>query len=404
MYISREIESSIQRISAQFPALLLTGPRQVGKTTLLRHLGTEYTYVTLDNLSVRELAQRDPALFLQRYRPPLIIDEIQYAPELLPHIKIAIDQHHTPGSFWLTGSQQFHLMRNISESLAGRIAVIHLHGFSYRESLQLPYSKGPFLLDPENAGKPAAPPATFTELFDIIHRGSFPVLHTDVVQDSALFYDSYIQTYLQRDIRDLTQVGDLQRFMRFFQACAVRNGQLINYSDLARDVDISVPTATRWLSLLETSHQIYLLRPWHSNRTKRIVKTPKLYFHDTGMCAHLAGWTTPDALSRGTMAGAFFENHVFNEIIKSWWNSGREVPIFFFRNRDGYEMDFLIELNRMIHPIETKIAALPREKWLKNFQHLHNAGFPVGKGFVVSLTEEPIPLTDSVEVINPSWI
>lgn len=404
MYCQRSIEATILSASRQFPAILLTGPRQVGKTTLLKHLGGTLQYVSLDDYSVREMAQQDPALFLQKFRSPVIIDEIQYAPELLPYIKIEIDRNSNPGQFWLTGSQQFHLMRNITESLAGRVAIIHLHGFSYLEKLRLSSLNRPFLLDADPLYHEKIPLLHFESLFDLIYHGNFPAVCSGQVENRDLFFSSYIQTYIQRDIHDLTQVGNLRAFMTFLRACAARCGQLINYSDLARDTDISVPTAKQWLSLLETSHQVYLLKPYHSNITKRIVKTPKLYFHDTGLCAYLAGWTTVEALSRGTMAGAFFENYVLNEMTKSWWNAGKDIPIFFYRNKDGQEMDFIIELNRQIYPVEAKLGASPKKTWSKGFGHLEKLGFPMGKGVIVSLYHQHMPLTDGIDVINAAQL
>lgn len=400
MYYPRSIEQTILSASRQFPALCLTGPRQVGKTTLLKYLGKERQYVSLDDLSIRETARRDPVLFLQRYRIPLIIDEIQYAPELLPYLKIEIDSNRRPGMYWLTGSQQFHLMRNITESLAGRIAIIQLHGFSHRERIFKAVSSQPFTGKITETEKDVIPVLTHDTMFHQIHLGDFPALCSGEISDRDLFYSSYLQTYIERDVRDLTQVGNLHTFMTFFRACAARNAQLINFSDLARDTDISVPTAKQWLSLLETGHQVYLLRPYHSNLTKRLVKTPKLYFHDTGLCAYLAGWTTPEALARGNMAGAYFENHVFNEITKSWWNAGKEPPIYFYRNKDMQEMDFILEMNGMLHPVEVKLGASPKREWMTGFIHLEKQGYPLGQGTIISLHPETIPLSDKVQVIN----
>jgi len=391
MYISRSLEDRILDASTQFPVLLLTGPRQVGKTTLLQHLCDEdRRSVSLDDPVIRSLAIEDPALFLQRFKPPVLIDEIQYAPGLLPHIKMIVDADRQPGSFWLTGSQPFHLMQGITETLAGRVAVVNLLGFSRREAEGHDLRRAPFL--------PGQPTQEEEEVdFDALYRriwlGGFPDLVTGQVTDRDLFFGSYVQTYLQRDVRDLAQVGDQLAFTRFIRACAARTGQLLNTSDLARDVDVSVPTARSWLSILEASYQVFLLRPFHSNVTKRLVKTPKLYFLDTGLCAYLCEWTSPETLAAGAMSGPIFETWVVTEVIKSWWHRMRTPSLFFYRDRDAREIDLLFVQDRTLFPVEIKRSASPHSRWIRAFGALERFEEERGPGAVFSLVSQALPLS-----------
>lgn len=397
-YLQRTIEAAIRRVSAQFPALLVAGPRQVGKTTVLHHVAeSDRRYVTLDDPTLRQLAAEDPALFLQRHGPPVLIDEIQYAPQLLPHIKMAIDAGAGPGAFWLTGSQQFHLMRGISESLAGRVAILNLLGFSGRERHRAPLDVPPIL--PGRAPEPKREPAGPTDsaaVFQTIWTGAFPALVAGPVRDWQLFHSSYFQTYLQRDVRDLAQVGDEIRFVRFVRACAARTGQLLNLSDLARDADVSGATAGTWLSILEASFQVYLLQPYHSNVTKRLVKAPKLYFLDTGLGAFLTQWTSAAALEAGAMAGAAFETFVLGEILKSWWHRGQQPQLYFYRDRDTREVDFLFLHDGELHAIEVKKSATPHREWSNTFTPLRRLDPPFAGGLVVCLSPQIVPLAYDV--------
>lgn len=395
-YYQRVLEKRLLEISKQFPVLLLTGPRQVGKTTLLRHLcGEDRKYVSLDDLSARELARQDPVLFLKQFSPPVLVDEIQYAPELLPYIKMNVDKNHQRGAFWLTGSQQFQMMKGITESLAGRVAILKLLGFSHREIKGNIAGAKPFLpsetcLNIDEKG------VNVNELFETIWRGSFPQLVTDPSIEAHTFYNSFLQTYLQRDVRDLTQVGDLEQFTRFIKACAARTGQLLNYSELARDVDISVMTAKNWLSILIASFQVMLLPSYHTNITKRLIKTPKLYFLDTGLCAYLTGWTSPGTLQNGAMKGAFLETHAVVEVLKSWWFQALEIFMYYYRDKDGVEIDLLIERDNFLFPIEIKSAASIKREWAKNFQTLDRLKIQRGPGAVLCLSDHSLLIENKV--------
>lgn len=401
-YFRRAIEDRILEASEQFPVLWVTGPRQVGKTTLLQNLcGSDRRYVTLDDPGRRVLAKEDPALFLQRFPPPVLIDEVQYAPELLSHLKMAVDSNRRPGDFWLTGSQQFQAMQGITETLAGRVALIRLLGFSGREADRRPSDLPPFLPSPEIVEQ-RSPTSGETELHSVFQRlwtGSFPALVAGPVEDRDLFYSSYLQTYLQRDVRDLAEVGNQESFLRFLQAAAARSGQLLNLSDLARDVDISPPTAKKWLSILEASFLVYRLRPYHGNLSKRLVKTPKLYFLDTGLCAYLTDWSTPKTLASGAMAGPMLETWVVTEVLKSFWHRVRTPRLYFYRDRDGRKIDLLLEQDGKIYPIEVKLAATPKRSWARAFSALEELGPDTGSGAVVCLAQESLPLSRDVTMV-----
>jgi predicted AAA+ superfamily ATPase len=399
MYYNRILETSLVSLSSQFPALLVTGPRQVGKTTLLKYLGRdERTYLSLDDISTRELAKEDPKLFLQQYTPPLIIDEIQYAPELLPYLKIEIDKNKLKGAYWLTGSQQYQMMKGITESLAGRIAIINLLGLSQKERIQKVQESAAFLPVPGKYNKYTSK-SNIQEIYRYIWRGSMPAMIVNESIDWNVYYNSYLQTYLQRDVRDITQVGNLRQFTRFLKACAARTGQLVNYSDLARDTDISVSTAIQWLSILEASLQITLLQPYFSNVTKRLIKTPKLYFNDTGLCSFLTGWTTPETLMNGAMAGAIFETYVLAEIIKSWMYQGKYPGLYYYRDKDGNEIDLILEYDNTLYPIEIKRSSSVRRDWGRPLHKLQRFSKSIGTGTIICLTDRSIPVSDNVLAI-----
>lgn len=382
-YIKRAAEDTAARVSKMFPVLLITGPRQVGKTTLLQKLaeehkeaGVERKYVTLDDPDARYLAKHDPALFLQRYSPPVLIDEIQYATELFPYIKMSVDRSKRKGDFWLTGSQSFRLMNNVSESLAGRVGIVHLLGLSDAEIYGTPSE--PFSTDTERLTNrlSVVKPRGLNEIYQRIFKGSMPQLYADENVDWEIYYRSYVDTYLQRDIRDLAQVADEMQFYNFMTVAAAHTARPVVYEELAAAAGVSAPTAKKWLSILVSSHIAALVQPYHNNALKRIVKMPLLHFLDTGLTAYLLKWGSPEVLERGAMSGAIFESYVFSEIYKSYLNAGKEPPVFYYRDKDQKEIDLLIYQNGVLSPIEIKKAASPGKGAIKNFHVLD----PVSKG------------------------
>lgn len=410
MYIKRHLENIILEVNRVFPVLLVTGPRQVGKTTLLEKLAEEgRSYVTLDNPLLRELAKNDPALFIERYAPPVIIDEIQYAPELLPHIKMYVDSHKDPtngirgkGLFWLAGSQTPFLMKQASESLAGRVGVIQMQGLSTAEIQGC--AGGHFQTEPKKLldRLKERTPMGLKEVYERIYKGSMPTLY-EKPQDLEFYYASYVNTYLQRDIRELTQVGDENAFMRFMTACAARTSQMVNYSDLAKDVGISSPTAKQWLSILVSSGIVVLVEPYFNNALKRIVKAPNMYFMDTGLCAYLTRWSSSETLEVSAMSGAFFETYVVSEIIKSHYNAGKRPPIFYYRDSDQKEIDLIIEQDGMLFPIEIKKSGSPKRDAIKHFSTLEKTGKPLGPGSVICLSSEFLPIDEKNNIV-PVWL
>jgi hypothetical protein len=417
MIVERTLTKTLLQASKSFPIVLLTGPRQIGKTTLLEACAQGRNYVTLDNLEDRALAKNDPALFLQRYKAPLIIDEVQYAPELFSYLKMAVDKSKQKGMFWLTGSQKFHLMSNITETLAGRVAIIDMLGFSQAELDDRAEKNTPFLPSMKWL-ETARAQCTSKSLMDVYHsiwRGSFPAMWavnprsknkkisaSDVDRD--LFYSSYLQTYIQRDVRDLTQVGDALAFRHFLKAVAARTGQLLNYADLARDAAIDPKTAKSWISILEASGLVYLLYPYYNNLTKRIIKAPKLYFLDTGLCAYLTSWTTPETLETGAMAGAILETYAFTEILKSYWHNGKPANFYFYRDHDQKEIDLLIEQDNQLYPIEFKKTATPSLSISKQFFVVQNLDKPIGAAAVVCLTQTDTLLAKDVFIVPVSYL
>ena len=409
MYITRNIEQTINRISSQFKVLLLTGARQVGKTTLLKHLaqGSGRTYVTLDDLAVRSLALSDPALFLQRYTPPLLIDEIQYAPQLLNYIKIYADNGAHNGDIWLTGSQRLPLMQGVTESLAGRVGIIDLQGLSANEingtdntDLFLP-EVGLLFNRMNNAKK-----QSLKEIYKLIWQGSMPAMYNGGEHDWQSYYASYVQTFLQRDVMKLLQINDEMVFFRFLCAAAGQTGKMINYAELAKAAEISAPTAKQWIKTLEAAGIIYLLQPFMPPGAKYIVKAPKLYFFDTGLAAYLTRWLNADALEAGAASSEFFETWVVAEIYKSYANKGIVPPLYYLRNFNGKEIELIIWQNGTAYPIAVKKSAYPN-KAVKTFAILEpvsaDAKINIGAGGIVCLIDDLLPASDSLYYI-PAWV
>lgn len=352
----------------------MTGPRQVGKTTMLKHLmeqeaaatGAARSYISLDNTSILQVAKSDPALFLQRYRPPVLIDEIQKAPELLPYIKEIVDSRDETGLFWLTGSQPFHLMTAVSESLAGRVGILEMLGLSGAEIYGAPFE--PFDSSPDYFMRrvSACRPRDVGQVFDDVYIGSLPALRALPDDLRAGGYESYLDTYIMRDIRDLAQVGDELKFRRFMTACAALTSKPVVYADLARLADISEKTAKTWLSLLVSSYLVKIVEPYANSLLKRLSKQPVMHFLDTGLAAYLTGWTSPNVLEAGAMSGQFFETYCFGEVYRSFANAGARPPLFFFRNNDKKQIDMLMERDGALYPIKVKKTASPSQKDARN--------------------------------------
>lgn len=409
MYITRNIEQTINRILSQFKVLLLTGARQVGKTTLLKHLAqnSNRTYVTLDDLAVRSLALADPALFLQRYTPPLLIDEIQYAPQLLSYIKMFADNGAKNGDIWLTGSQRLPLMQGVTESLAGRVGIIDLQGLSANE-INGTDNTEPFLPEVEvffnriNRAKKQS----LKEIYRLIWQGSMPAMYNGGEQDWQSYYASYVQTFLQRDVMKLLQINDEMVFFSFLCAAAGQTGKMINYAELAKAAEISAPTAKQWIKTLEAAGIIYLLQPFMPTGAKYIVKAPKLYFFDTGLAAYLTRWLNADALEAGAASTEFFETWVVTEIYKSYSNKGIVPPLYYLRNFNGKEIELIIWQNGTAYPIAIKKSAFPN-KAVKTFAILEpvsaDAKINIGAGGIVCLIDDLLPASDSLYYI-PVWV
>ncbi len=398
-YIKRSAENVIKKQEKIFKAILVTGARQVGKTTMLKNLKSYTNYITLDDMILNELAKEDPNLFLKSHKKPLIIDEIQYAPDLLRYIKMEIDASEEKGIFYLTGSQQFHLMKGVSESLAGRIGILNLLGLSLREIKEIDFNipfmpTNDYLETREKCNKEVS----YDEIWDIIHKGTMPALYQDK-SDFDMFYSTYVNTYIERDMRNLTQVGDTLTFLKFMIALASRIGQLLNLNAVANEVGISVPTAQRWISILISSNIVYLLEPYYNNIMKRAVKTPKIYFLDTGLVSYLTKWKNREVLESGNMSGSFFENFVIVEIIKSYYNNGElRPPLYFYRDKDKKEIDLIIEQNGKLFPIEIKKSANPNKDMISNFKVLEKVG-EVGEGGIICMYDKIINLDEKNKVI-----
>jgi predicted AAA+ superfamily ATPase len=401
MYFDRTLSNIVKNANLTFPVVLITGPRQVGKSTLFEKIcEPDRTVLTLDDPKILALAKNDPALFLQTYKPPLFIDEIQYAPELFPYIKMAVDREKRKGMFWLTGSQPFHLMERVSESLAGRVAILELQGLSQAER----FGRQGIAFVPDTLHADNRPSLPVNDVYELILKGSYPELNATPDMKRNLFYSSYLKTYIERDIRSLANITDERRFIQFISVVAARTAQLLNYDDMAKDVGASVNTIKMWISLLETSGLIYLLHPYHNNLTNRLIKTPKLYFLDTGLCSYLTGWDAIETISAGAMNGAFLETYVISEILKSYLHTGENANFYFYRDKEKREIDLLIERNGKYYPIEVKRSASPSNDDVRHFNVLEKLQIPAGKGAIVCLYEQLLPLNRDVDIVPISYL
>jgi predicted AAA+ superfamily ATPase len=398
MYKERTLKADIRRISREFKTLLLTGPRQVGKTTLLKSAAESgRKYVSLDNPTDLHKAKTDPQGFLDIYAPPVIIDEIQYAPELFSYIKMLVDGSDKRGGIWMTGSQQYNMMEDVTESLAGRVIILDILGFSIYERAGKGEAQKPFL---PSANPPGLLPHKNTlNTFKTIWQGAFPDVINKDTKSRKDFYDSYIRTYMERDIRRIVNVGSEASFVTFLKVTAARTGQELNIEDIARNVEIAPNTAKSWLSILNASGLIYLLRPYFRNTTKRLTKRPKLYFTDTGLAAYLAGWTTPESLEAGASAGHFFESFCISEILKSWRHNDLNPELYFFRDEKKHEIDLLIHQDGLFYPIEIKKHGTPVPRDIGVFKIFGNLE-KLGYGCEICLTNKIQPLDKEASAIS----
>ena len=404
-YIARNLEKVVLEVTKEYPVALVTGPRQVGKTTMLQKLmeGTDRNYVSLDDLNERNLAKTDPEMFLQLHKPPILIDEVQYAPELFVYIKIHVDKYHNAGDFWLTGSQVFKLMSGIQESLAGRVAVLSLTSLSQAEICG--GEMQPFTLDIEelSARRKERTKADTGVIFDRIFRGSMPAIVSEKNSNSQIFYSSYLTTYIERDVRELSDAIDSLKFLHFITAVAARCGQILNIAEIARDADINQKQAKNWLGVLETLGLIFYLHPYSNNMLKRLVKTPKLYFYDTGLVCYLTKWSSAETLQSGAMNGAILENYVVAEIRKTYLNCGKDPYMYYYRDKDAREIDIILEHDGVLNPIEIKKSANPGSELIKVFKLLDKSSAKRSKGAVVCMKPE-LSAIDRENYIIPVWM
>ena len=396
MYYQRHIEKKILEAKSMFKVLLITGPRQVGKTTTLKHLFKDsYNYVTLDDVTELTIAKEDPKLFFMNHPLPLIIDEVQLAPSLFREIKRIVDNLEVYGQIILTGSQTFHLMAQITETLAGRIGILEFQGLSLRE------------INEENFNMSFVPNDLFTksirkpmmeDLWTIIHKGSMPELYNKPEIDWQLYYASYVRTYIERDVRSLLNVKNLDTFSRFIISVAARTGSILNYTNISNEIAVDTKTVQSWIKVLEASGIILLIKPFSNNALKRTIESPMLYFLDTGLVCYLLKWTTKETLQNGAMSGQILETYAVSEIVKSFKNKGiHEIPIYFYRDKDMKEIDLIVVDQDKLYPIEIKKAMNPVKSMAKNFSVLKRAiGFVVDKEMILCLIERNTYLSDNL--------
>lgn len=396
----RESVDFIKNVSDTFKVLLIAGPKQVGKTTLLLSLKpNNMNYVTLDDVNLRRQAQEDPKMFLEEHPWPLLIDEAQYAPELFSYMKIIVDKEQKNGMYWLTGSQQFHLMKNASDSLAGRVGIINLNSFTYSEIIQ---NKNKKLFDPIDIRK--SPKIDVNDLYKIIYKGGMPELYNNKNISQEIFFQGYLDTYISRDVKSLTEIGNEMAFKKFIVSVASRTGEQLNYSSLANDSGISVPTAIKWLSILVTSGIVYLLEPYMSSQLKRITHIPKIIFMDTGLACYLAGWSSARDLQLSSSAGHYLESYIISEIVKSYNARGIRPNISYYRDKDGKEIDLIFYKNNKLYPFEIKKTASPNSDMIRNFKELQKTKKEIGTGGIICFYDELMHLDKNNYIIPVSSV
>jgi len=405
--IKRTLEAKIKKASDFFKVILLTGPRQVGKTTLLKNLmESNRTYVSFDNIETRLEAMEDPARFIQQLKLPVLVDEVQYVPELFSYIKLIVDQSDEKGLFWLTGSQQFSLMKNVTESLAGRVGIFRLQGITHAEeygAFELPS----FLPTPERIEERAKylKPMNSAQLYQKIWRGTFPQLVTHGCDFWQIFYESYLTTYLERDVYHYLKINDLISFRKFMQLLAARTSQMLNYRELSKEVGVSEPTIKNWIHVLEATGLIVLLPPFFNNISKRVLKTPKVYFLDTGLCTYLGRWLSPEVLENGAMSGAFLETYVISQIMSSCWHQGQTTNnLYYYGDQDRNEVDLLIHQDGGIYPLEIKKNISIGNTNFKGFGFLDNCGQHVLNPSIINLGQELCFTRGNIQVIPIGYL
>ena len=399
--ISREGKKCVEEINNSFRVLLVTGPRQVGKTTLLKEcMPSDMNYVTLDDKALRTAAQESPKLFLEEHRYPLLIDEVQYAPELFPYIKMIVDDDKRRGLYWLTGSQQFSLMKNVQESLAGRVGIMKLNSLTYSE---IKGNTNKDIFDPGNI-RAAKENVDVNDLFEIIFRGGMPELYDIKTMRRELFYEAYINTYLTRDVKEQIGVSDIETFKKFMVSVASRNGEQLNYSSISKEVGIADKTVKSWLNILITSGIVYLLEPYMSTKIKRITHIPKIVFMDTGLCSYLAGWTSARDLQLSSTAGHYLETYIVAEIVKSYNAIGVDPKISYYRDKDKKEIDLIFYNNNKLYPFEIKKTADPNRSMINNFKMLDDVGKEVAPGGIICFYDKLMHLDEKNYIIPISSV
>jgi len=398
--LEREAYKTIERIDKTFRVLLVTGPRQVGKTTILKdYLRENMNYVTLDDEILREQARQNPKLFLEEHKWPILIDEAQYAPQLFPYIKIIVDKEKQRGMFWLTGSQQMNLMQSVKESLAGRVGIVKLNSLTYAEIEQNTKRK---IFEPDEFEK--SEKIDVNKLFEYIFRGGMPELYDVKDMEKNDFFYAYVETYLTKDVKEQLDILDTITFKKFMVSVATRNGEQLNYTNIANEIGISDKTAKSWLDILINSGIVYLLEPFMSSKLKRITHTPKIIFMDSGLCSYLAGWESARDLQLSEVSGHYLESYIISDIIKSYNFSGKEAKISYYRDKEKKEIDLIIEKNNIIYPFEIKKTANPNQSMIQNFKILDDTKKEVGSGGIICFYDDLIHLDDKNYIIPISSI